>query len=163
MGADFRLVRVDDFARRVLGIGELHRRIGGWAPARGGIGAGLREPGKEGAQLRTHIARMPRADFVPQAPIGSRDFTHPSRDQLVLGGEVPVQAHFGGIRLLGDGFDPDCLDALAIEQVARSLENPVAGAQQLGYGTITLGRGIRRIFLFSHLVNLLLLAESNTA
>src|SRR5690606_413711 len=62
--------------------------------------------------------------------------------QLVLGGEVAVEAHLGGTGLRRDHLDTDAANAAAVEEVARGLANALACAGPLRLVRF-LSRGLR--------------------
>ncbi|CAK7280175.1 hypothetical protein SGPA1_10953 [Streptomyces misionensis JCM 4497] len=57
------------------------------------------------------------------------DDPQPLRDQRVLGLEVPVDRHLGGLGLLGDRLDADPPDPLALEELLRRVEDALTGRQ----------------------------------
>src|ERR1700679_1437842 len=100
----------------------------------------------EAVKLTTGIAWILglnfRPDFVRLPPFVVQIFDN----KLVLRIEVAVKRHLAGARGLGDRFDADASDALAVKKVLRAVEDSVAGLP--GPGDLYLRIRIR--FFFVH-------------
>src|SRR5260221_7299071 len=74
---------------------------------------------------------MPARHRVPGLPEISVVRAQPFRHQLVLGREVPVQAHLGGVGFRGDRFHPDRADSLEVEELGGRIEDALPGGRTL--------------------------------
>ncbi len=106
--------------------GELDRGVGERAAPAAALVGELRHPAQQIAQLRLGIAGMLAARRLPQRLALFGELAEVGGDQLVLGGEVPVQRHLVGAGGARNGFDPHRADAVAVEKLARRLQDALA-------------------------------------
>ena len=81
-----------------------------------------------GAQMVKEVASKTSdvaGDGTTTATVLAQPFSH----QLVLGWEVPVQAHLGRIGFRGNRFHPDRTDSLEVEELGGRIENALPGAR----------------------------------
>src|ERR1700674_5923288 len=81
------------------------------------------------------IAVMRSHDRVPVLPHLAPLFTQIFGHQVVLGRKAAIETHLVGAGFGGNGVDPYAADAMAVEQLAGGIENPIAHAR-LGAGAL---------------------------
>jgi hypothetical protein len=79
--------------------------------------------------LTSRIVRMRGNGRVPVLPHLALLFAQVFGDQLVLGREAAIEAHLVGAGFRGNGIDTYAAYAVAIEQLARGIEDPIAYAR----------------------------------
>src|SRR6267143_1412147 len=128
-GAQFRLVYLDHLPSGVILLGEFHRGIRHGAASRLGIGNVLRQQSEGGLDLSAWVIGMPARHRVPGLPEVGVVLAQPFGHQLVLGGEVPVQAHLGRIGFRCNRFHPDRTDSLEVEKLRCRFEDALPRAR----------------------------------
>jgi hypothetical protein len=117
-----RLEFLDYASRRMIALGQLDRRIGQVAAAaiaEHAFGAAA----NPSMQLRERIIGMSGFKSVPDRLGLPGDLAQAGDHQIVLRAEVTIQRHLVGPGRLGDRFDPDGADAVAIKQLAGGRQN----------------------------------------
>ena len=105
---------------------QLHGRVRQRTAARV-TGAGAhRVRVKQRLDLGARIAGVRGYERVPPLPALAHFLAQVLRHQLILGREAAVEAHLVGAGLARDGVHAHRADAMAVEQVARGLEDAVA-------------------------------------
>src|SRR5258708_19869819 len=74
---------------------------------------------------------MPRHGAVPPTPVALVALLQIGRRELVLRGEAAIKAHLGDVGFGDDLVDADRADALAVEEVARDRQQPLARRHRL--------------------------------
>src|SRR5258708_25471467 len=74
---------------------------------------------------------MPRHGAVPPTPVALVALLQIGRRELVLRGEAAIEAHLGDVGFGDDLVDADRADALAVEEVARDRQQPLARRHRL--------------------------------
>jgi len=120
------LVHLDHPARRVLAPGELDRGVGERAAAHARFARPLRHLPQQIAQLRLGVAGVLGARLVPHPFALGGERREIRRDQLVARAEMAVERHLVGAGSGGDGIDAHRVDAIAVEKLARRLQNTSA-------------------------------------
>src|SRR6266581_571215 len=128
-GAQFRLVCLDHLSCRVILLGEFDRRVRHRAASGLGIGNVLGQQSEGRLDLLSGILGMPARHRVPGLPEIGVVLAQPLGNQLVLGREVPVQAHLGRVGFCGNRFHPDRTDPLEVEELRRRVEDTFPGAR----------------------------------
>src|SRR5580700_8054832 len=122
------LVLFDDGARRMIGLGDFHSGISKRAATRL-HGAGLFEQeAEERFNLRARIPGVSRDRLVPPPPGFRLYLAQVLRHELVLGGEVAIEAHLVCAGFRGDGVDADGMNPAAVEELAGRPHYAIAHA-----------------------------------
>lgn len=125
------LVRGCDFSGGMVRIGELSGYVDLRATAIVWAGGAFADPVEVGVEFGESVGWMLGGDAVPGGPEFFVFALEEGGDEVILGGEVAVEAGFGDAGLVHDQVDADCADALLVEEGAGCGEDSVA---DLGVG-----------------------------
>ena len=125
----------------MIPIRQLDRSVGECTAALGLVLLEVTDMAQPSQELAFGIARMGGGECIPGRVEFLRELAETRGDQHVLRGEVTVEGHLVGPGCLRDRLNPHGPDAMPIEQVGRSRENPRAGRDSLAFVVAYIGYG----------------------